>query len=135
MAGLMSLTLIKLDHGAASSNWGRTARLAADEAGDKTVRSWVRAQEAYAAYYGGDRPRAVEVARRAQALAGETACVGAVLAAALEARAQAQLGQAADTHRALAVADVALDRLDADSVAESAFGYNEPNYASTKAMP
>jgi tetratricopeptide (TPR) repeat protein/transcriptional regulator with XRE-family HTH domain len=125
MAGLMSLTLIKLDHGAASSNWGRTARLAADEAGDKTVRSWVRAQEAYTAYYGGDLPRAVEVARHAQALARETNCVGVALAAALEARAQARLGQATETHRALAVADIALDRLDADSVTESAFGYNE----------
>jgi transcriptional regulator with XRE-family HTH domain/tetratricopeptide (TPR) repeat protein len=125
MAGLMSLTLIKLNDKTASSAWGRTARLAADEAGDSAVRSWVRAQEAYTAYYAGDLPHAVEIACHAQALAGGAPCVGVALAAALEARAQAQLSRTAAAHGALTVAEAALDRLDSDLIADSAFGYNE----------
>jgi hypothetical protein len=125
MAGLMSLTYIKLGQIVASSNWARTARLAADEAGDTATRSWVWAQEAYTAYYSDDLFGAVEVARHAQDVAVGTACVGVALASALEARAQARLGQVAATHQALAAADAALGRLGADDVVASAFGYNE----------
>lgn len=48
MAGLMCLTLIKLDERPAFRRWARTARVAADEAADPLTYSWVRAQEAYA---------------------------------------------------------------------------------------
>jgi transcriptional regulator with XRE-family HTH domain len=125
MAGLVSLTLIKLGRGSASAKWARTARLAAHEASDPGVLSWVWAQEAYTAYYGNEFARAVEVARRAQAVAEGTISVGVALAAALEARAQGRLGEAVETRRALDVADTTLGRLNAESVIESAFGYNE----------
>ncbi len=125
MAGLICLTLVKLDSRNEFRNWARTARIAAQEAGDPSMCSWVRAQEAYGHYYAGDLVHAIEVARDAQAFAGQAACVGAVLAAALEARAHAALGIGRDTRAALARAQAVLSRLDADALAPSAFGYNE----------
>jgi len=82
MAGLMCLTLIKMDERTAFRRWARTARLAASEAGDLLTHSWVRAQEAYGHYYSGDLLGAIGVAQHAQALSSQIPSVGAVLAAA-----------------------------------------------------
>lgn len=125
MAGLMCLTLIKLDERTAFRRWARTARLAAHEAGDPLTHSWVRAQEAYGHYYSGDLLEAIHVAQHAQALSGQTPSVGAVLAAALEARAQGALGHRQETHAALGYAESCLSHLDASAVGTSAFDYNE----------
>ncbi|HET9256922.1 MAG TPA: helix-turn-helix transcriptional regulator [Pseudonocardiaceae bacterium] len=125
MAGLMCLTLIKMDKRAAFRRWARTARLAAHEADDPLTHSWVRAQEAYGHYYSGDLLEAVQVAQHAQELSGQIPSVGAVLAAALEARAQAALGHRQEMHGALGYAETCLSRLDASSIGTSAFNYNE----------
>ena len=125
IAGLMFLTLIKLDVPLAARNWARTARVAADEAGDPTIRSWVRAQEAYVHYYAGNLAEALTVAGHAQHLAGTTACVGVPLAAALEARALGILGRRHDTRTALDRAEAAVGRLTPDEQVPSAFSYNE----------
>jgi len=103
----------------------RTARLAAHEAGDQVTYSWVLAQEAYGHYYGADLREAVDVARRAQHVVRKTPCVGAALAAALEARAHAAMGSAHDTREALARAEVILSSLGPDSLVPSAFGYTQ----------
>jgi tetratricopeptide (TPR) repeat protein len=128
LAGLTSLVLTKLDaHGPARS-WARTARLAADEAGDPAVRAWVEAQEAYALYYGGGSPgAAVEAAQLAQRLSRGPS-VGAALAAALEARAHGVMGHRDDAYRALHRADDALSNLHGVSRSASAFGYNEAQF-------
>jgi tetratricopeptide (TPR) repeat protein len=125
MAGLMFLTLIKLNAPGAARNWARTARVASDEADDPAVRSWVRAQEAYVHYYAGDLAEAIAVARHAQTLAGATVCVGLPLAAALEGRAWAAMGQEQEARAALARAEAAVSALDPDALVPSAFGYNE----------
>jgi tetratricopeptide (TPR) repeat protein len=125
MAGLMCLTLCKLDDRSAFRQWARTARLAAREAGDPATQSWILAQEAYGHYYSGDLLEAVEVARQAQELVNTSPCVGAALAAALESRAQAAMGRDLETREALARAESILSRLDGDSLIASAFGYNE----------
>ncbi|MGH7158179.1 MAG: helix-turn-helix domain-containing protein [Candidatus Saccharimonadales bacterium] len=125
MAGLMFLTLIKLNEPLAARSWARTARVAADEAGDNDTRSWVRAQEAYVHYYAGNLAEAVTVARQAQALAGKSLCVGVPLAAALEARALGAQGNQADAVAAVERAETALFALNADALQPSAFGYNE----------
>ncbi|MBV9140889.1 MAG: helix-turn-helix domain-containing protein [Pseudonocardiales bacterium] len=125
MAGLMCLTLIKMDERTAFRGWARTARLAADEAGDPLTHSWVRAQEAYGHYYSGNLTEAIHVAQHAQALSGKVSSVGAALAAALEARAQAALGRADETRFALQRAEACLSHLDAGSIGTSAFDYNE----------
>ncbi|MCA1671177.1 MAG: hypothetical protein LC799_02860 [Actinobacteria bacterium] len=125
LAGLMCLTVIKLDERRAFRGWARTARLAADEAGDPLTCAWVRAQEAYGHFYCGDLVGAVDVAQRAQTFAGSAPSVGAVLAAALEARAQAALGREHETREAIAGAETMLSRLDDTSTGTSAFDYNE----------
>jgi transcriptional regulator with XRE-family HTH domain/tetratricopeptide (TPR) repeat protein len=125
MAGLMCLTLCRLDDRPAFRRWARTARLAASEAGDPVAHSWALAQEAYGHYYSGDLLEAVDVARHAQDLVRTTPCVGAALAAALEARAHAALGRHQQTRAALAQAEDILSRLDEAVVVPSAFGYTE----------
>lgn len=125
MAGLMCLTLIKMDARSDFRRWARTARLAAEEAGDPLTHSWVRAQEAYGHYYSGDLLEAVQVAQHAQELSGRIPSVGAVLAAALEARAQAALGRQRETRGALEYVEACLADLDASAIGTSAFDYNE----------
>jgi transcriptional regulator with XRE-family HTH domain len=125
MAGLMFLTLIKLDQRGPARAWARTAYVAADEAGDPLLRSWVRAQEAYVHFYCGDLGEALAVAGHAREVAGRAPGVGVALAAALEARAHGVLGNAGATYAAVDAAETALAGLDADSVTASAFGYSE----------
>jgi transcriptional regulator with XRE-family HTH domain len=125
MSGLMCLTLCKLDDRRAFRRWSRTARLAADEAGDPVTLSWILAQEAYGHYYSSDLMEAMDVARRAQDTVPATPCVGATLAAALEARAHAAMGRHQETRAALGRAEDILSHLDSDALMPSAFGYNE----------
>jgi transcriptional regulator with XRE-family HTH domain len=124
MAGLMALTLLKLGD-PSSRSWWRTGRAAAAAADDRATLSWIYAQESYQAYYSGDMDGAVELAVRAQQLAGGLPCVGDALAAPLEARAQAALQRGDETAQALMRAEIALDRLDPEQRIGSAFGYSE----------
>ena len=125
MAGLMCLTLVKLDDRTGFRRWARLARLAAGEAGDPVTLAWVRAQEAYGYYYSGEINQAIDIARHAQSVVPGLPCVGAALAAALEARAHARLGRRDETETALRSAQTILAALDESAVAPSAFGYNE----------
>jgi hypothetical protein len=125
MSGLVFLTLIKLDDRAAFRRWARTARIAAAEAGDPLTHAWVVAQEAYGHYYSGDLGEAIKVAQHAQGLAGTVPSVGVPLAAALEARAHALRGDEQQTRAALGRAEAAVGQLTGESLAASAFGYNE----------
>ncbi|MFF3310466.1 helix-turn-helix domain-containing protein [Streptomyces sp. NPDC002952] len=124
MSGLTALTLLKLGD-ERSLSWWRTARKAAAAANDRATLSWAYAQEAYQSYYSGDLHGAIELAVRAQHLAGGLPCVGPALAAPLEARAHARLGDTDAAPRALAEAETALDRLPAAEQIASAFGYSE----------
>ncbi|WP_338699224.1 helix-turn-helix transcriptional regulator [Streptomyces sp. Q6] len=124
MSGLTALTLLKLGDDRAAS-WWRTARTAAASAEDRTTLSWAYAHEAYQLYYTGDLYGAVELAMRAQQVAGGLPCVGPALAAPLEARAHARLGDGESAARALVSAETALGRLPEDEQIGSAFGYNE----------
>ncbi|MCA1706544.1 MAG: helix-turn-helix domain-containing protein [Actinobacteria bacterium] len=125
MTGLMCLAIIKLDERSVFRGWARTARVAASEADDALIYSWVRAQEAHGHYYSGDFAEAVAVAQHAQHLVSRTPCVGAVLAAALEARAHAARGDHHSTRTTLERAEVLLSLLDDAVVTDSAFGYTE----------
>jgi len=125
LSGLMCLTLIKLDDRQAFRRWAQTARIAATEADDAVTYSWVLAQEAYGHFYSDDPTEAVSVAQHAQAVVQTTPSVGAVLAAALEARAQAAVGRAEETHAALRRAGEFLSRLSMETAEPSAFTYNE----------
>ena len=124
LAGLMALTLLKLGDDR-SRAWWRTGRAAASAAEDRATLSWIYAQEAYQLYYSGDLFGAVDLAARAQHLAGGLPCVGAALGAPLEARAHALLGAREESAAALQAAEVALERLPMAEQTPSAFGYSE----------
>lgn len=125
MAGLLCLALIKLDDRTSFRRWARTARVASQEAGDPVTYSWVLAQEAYGHFYAGDLRAALSVAEGAQQSGG--VCVGAVLAAALEARAYGAYGadHAAQVRAALERAETLLDQLPPADVNATALGYSE----------
>lgn len=126
VAGLISLLATNLCEYESARRWGRIARLAARETDDPALNSWVRAQDAYAIFYEGANYAAViDVAQHAQKLGGRSPAVGVALAAAIEARAHALMGDRAGTERAIALAGEALERLTPDLLERSAFGYNE----------
>jgi tetratricopeptide (TPR) repeat protein len=124
MSGMVVLVLIRAGDRQSFRRWARTARHAAIEAADRPVLSWVTAQEAYGYYYAGDMPGAVACARAALDAAPHP-CVGGALAAALEMRAHATMGDAAAARRALEAADRIHGQLSGDALAASAFGYAE----------
>lgn len=128
MSGLMALTLLKLGDPAAR-DWWRTGRAAAAAAEDRATLSWMYAQEAYQLYYCGDHEGAVELAVRAQHIAGGLPCVGTALAAPLEARSHAVLGRRAQATAALESAEESLRRLPENARVASAFGYSESQLA------
>jgi tetratricopeptide (TPR) repeat protein len=124
MSGMVVLVLIRGGDRQAYRRWARTARHAAAEAGDGPALSWAVAQEAYGYYYAGDMPGAVACARTALDAAPHP-CVGGALAAALEMRAHAAMGDVASARRALEVADRIHGQLSGEALAASAFGYAE----------
>lgn len=124
MSGLVCLTLIKAGDRQAWRRWGRTARHAAGEAADGSALSWATAQEAYGHFYAGDMPGAVACARSALD-ASRAPCVGAVLAAALEMRAHAVMGDGPAAMRMLDTAERIHAGLSGGDLASSAFGYGE----------
>ncbi|MDI6410365.1 helix-turn-helix domain-containing protein [Streptomyces albus] len=124
LSGLLALTLLKLGD-ESSTSWWRTARSIAAAAEDRATVSWLYAHEAYQLYYNNDLHGAVELAVRAQHLAGGLPCVGPALAAPLEARAQARRGREDEAAAALTRAESALGRLDESDQVPSAFGYSE----------
>lgn len=65
------------------------------------------------------------MAQHAQVLSREVSSAGFVLAAALEAHAQAALGRDEETRSALHQAEACLSGLHADAIGTSAFSYNE----------
>ncbi|MFJ4185429.1 helix-turn-helix domain-containing protein [Kitasatospora sp. NPDC089509] len=124
LSGLMALTLLKLDDPGAR-DWWRTGRAAATQAEDRATLAWIYAQESYQLYYGGDLAGAVELAVRAQQLAGGMPCVADALAAPLEARAHALAGRRDEAVSALGRAHRALARLSPEDRQPSALGYDE----------
>lgn len=125
LAGLLSLTLLKTGQAESSREWSKAAWLISLEVGDPSTSSWVRAQDAYSFFYDKRIREAISTARHAQDAANGRPSVGFVLAAALEARAQAVLGRQREALAAIYCAEEALGRLDSESSGESAFGYDE----------
>jgi tetratricopeptide (TPR) repeat protein len=128
LSGLLALTLLRLgDSGA--RDWWRTGRAAATQAEDRPVLAWIYAQESYQLYYSGDFAGALELAVRAQQLAGGLPCVADALAAPLEARVHARAGRRGETEVALRRAEQALARLAPEDQQPSALGYDAAQLA------
>ncbi|WP_439681607.1 helix-turn-helix domain-containing protein [Embleya sp. MST-111070] len=124
MAGLMTLSLVRLGAYEHARAWAGTALAAADETDDDAVRAWVLAQNAYGLFYSGDLAGAADEARHARK-ATRGVGVGAALAAPLEARAYAARGDHEQAASALARAEDALAGLTTEQLVDSALGYTE----------
>ncbi len=131
LAGLSGMTMINIGDQRLARSFFRTARTAADETGDRCLRAWVAAREAFAPLYYGDPRETVQLARRISDLAGRTPCPAAVMAPILEARALARIAGSGRptvtdrTKRALAQGRAAFDALADEDKADTAFGYTE----------
>lgn len=131
LAGLAGIIMIDLGDHRLSRSFFRTARSAADETGDRALRSWVVAREAAVPFYYGDPTKAIELARKSQHLAGMTPCAAAAFAPALEARAHARLARLGnvdasnEAEKALFRAESAFARLPSGEQGDTAFGYTE----------
>jgi hypothetical protein len=121
---LIADALMKLGQIDRANYWYGTARMAADDTGNRRLRARVRAQHAMLPYYYGSPEQAVMLARAAQAQLPETSDDATALAAAAEARALARLGDADGADLALARARRHTDRLD-DLDTDEAFRFSE----------
>jgi tetratricopeptide (TPR) repeat protein len=135
LSGLAGAIMINLGDHRLSRSFFRTARTAADETGDRGLRSWVSVREALVPMYYGDPRESLHLARRAQDLAGRTPSAAAAMAPIVEARALGMLvkrGRAdavGSAKRAIARGQAVFGQLGKDHVADTAFGYTERQLA------
>jgi tetratricopeptide (TPR) repeat protein len=135
LAGLSGVIMIDLGDHRLSRSFFRTARTAADETGDRGLRSWVSVREALVPMYYGDPREALHLARRSQDLAGRTPNVAAAMAPIVEARALGMLVKrgrvdATDSaKRAIARGQAVFGRLGKEEIADTAFGYTDRQLA------
>jgi transcriptional regulator with XRE-family HTH domain len=134
LAALTGMTMIDIGDQRMARSFFRTARIAADETGDRALRAWVAVREALIPLYYGDPREAITLARAGSDLAGRSQCVAGVMAPVAEARALGRLaaqGKSGVLGRARASLERAADGLDALPAglrADTAFGYTERQY-------
>jgi hypothetical protein len=135
LSGLAGALMINLGDHRLSRSFFRTARTAADETGDRGLRSWVSVREALVPMYYGDPRESLHLARRAQDLAGRTPSAAAAMAPIVEARALGMLVKrgrsdaAGSAKRAIARGQAVFGQLGKDHIADTAFGYTERQLA------
>ncbi|GAA4509757.1 hypothetical protein GCM10023191_071400 [Actinoallomurus oryzae] len=135
LSGLAGALMINLGDHRLSRSFFRTARTAADETGDRSLRSWVSVREALVPMYYGDPRESLHLARRAQDLAGRTPSAAAAMAPIVEARALGMLVKrgrtdaAGSAKRAIARGQAVFGQLGKEHVADTAFGYTERQLA------
>jgi hypothetical protein len=135
LAGLAGMIMIDLGDPRLARSFFRTARMAADETGDRHLRAWVTVRQAMVPLYYGDPGEACALARAGRDLAGRNPCVAAAMGPVLEARAAARLtarsrpdarrGALRRVSALLGQAHEILSRLPAAERGDAAFGYTE----------
>jgi tetratricopeptide (TPR) repeat protein len=125
LAGLIAISMNDVSDARESRAWLHTARLAADETGDRLLRAWIVAREAMLyLWYGRPVARAVELTRAAQAMAGPAPSVSAALAVSMEARALARLGRRREALASVNRAEAIFDRLSSVETEPSMLGFD-----------
>ena len=134
LAALAGMTMINIGDQRLARSFFRTARMAADETGDRHLRGWVTVRESMVPLYYSDPGEAVLLARAGGDLAGRHSCVAGVMAPVMEARGLARLASAGcgSIREALGQAKRGLDRahralggLAGEVRSDTAFGYTE----------
>jgi hypothetical protein len=128
LAALTAHTVVGVGQPQAARRWWRTAKLAADRAGDPELAAYVRGQQAVQALYGGYLPaHVIELADVALGEAQGTPGTGAVSALAARAQALALMGRAGPARAALRAVDATFDRLP-DAVRDGTPSFGWPEY-------
>src|ERR1039457_3570479 len=134
LSALAGMTMINIGDQRLARSFFRTARMAADETGDRHLRGWVTVRESMVPLYYADPGEAALLARAGGDLAGRHSCVASVMAPVMEARALAQLASAGagSVREALGQVRTALDRahralgdLSSGLRRDTAFGFTE----------
>lgn len=134
LAALAGMTMINIGDQRLARSFFRTARMAADETGDRHLRGWVTVRESMVPLYYADPGEAALLARAGGDLAGRHSCVASVMAPVMEARALARLASSGcgsmrdalgQAKRALDRAHLALGGLAGEVRSDTAFGYTE----------
>jgi hypothetical protein len=128
LTGLVGLVLADVARFSQARTWFHLSNQAADEHGDKELRAWARAIEAFEPFFLADYPRAIAFARQAQALSRNVACPGSVLGYLMESRALARTGHNSEALAALRHADEGFERLDPEVAGNSWLGYPQAAY-------
>lgn len=128
LAALTGMIMIDIGDQRLARSFFRTARIAADETGDRCLRAWVTVREALVPLYYGDPREAVSLAHASGDLAGRNPCVAKAMTPLIEARALARLagpGRSASeqARRMIARAHATFDQLGQDQRSDTAFGY------------
>jgi hypothetical protein len=128
LAGLTGMIMIDIGDQRLARSFFRTARIAADETGDRGLRAWVSVREALVPLYYGDPREAASLARASGDLAGRNPCVAKAMAPLVEARSLARLAGAGrpasdQARRMIARAHATFDQLGQDQQSDTAFGY------------
>lgn len=125
LASLVSVVANDLGGLRAASDWMRTARLAAVETGDQSLRAWTLAREGFH-YLHYSRPvsRALQLADAAESVTDDCNGSAVVMAPTVRARAFARLGIEPAALDALRQADEVFERV--DTAAVGIFGWSLP---------
>ena len=126
MAGLIGFGLMGSGELRESHGWYHTARLAADETGDRQLRAWVATCEAMAYFWEPDLiGRSASHCEEARAMAGSTPSPAAALANSVQARVCAKLGRRREALDAIQRAEAIFDRLSPAQTVPNRLGFYE----------
>lgn len=126
LAGLIGFGLMGSGELRESHGWFHTARLAADETGDRQLRAWVAACEAMAYFWTpGLVGRAVANCEEARAMAGPAPSPAAAFANSVQARSCARLGRRREALDALHRAEAIFERLPPAQTYPTRLGFYE----------
>jgi hypothetical protein len=129
MAVLAGIFLSAMGHQREARAWFHTAKLAADEAGDTWSAGLAMVRSATVSLYYGAPTVALEQAREAHHILGETECASQVRALVVSARALARLGGRDEEARTLiGQAETLFSQLPAREVDNTALGFTERQF-------
>jgi hypothetical protein len=123
LAGVTGIILHDLGEHTEATGWFTTAAEITRENCDEALESWVLCRHAMVEINFGSPHRALALGNQARATAGRAPSAGAALAAAVQARALALLGQGESALRALEAAEELLGALHGEQAADTWYGY------------
>jgi hypothetical protein len=128
LAALIAIDQVGLGAHQAARRWWRTARRAADRAGDPALQAFVRGRQAVMALYGGHEPgEIILMAENAVAASQGIPCAGAVSGLAAEAQALSVMADAKRARATLGTLSDVFERLpdDVAHARSSVYGWSE----------